>query len=88
MECLRLGQAVLTGRGIEHEQDLRLRAGQPLVHDPADLGQLVHQVGAGVEATGRVGDHQVGMTGDGGIKGVVDHGTRIGSGGVRHDGDA
>ena len=64
MERDRLAQAVLAGRGVEDEERLRLRPGQPPVDHPPDLCQLVHQVDLGVEPPGGVGDHDVGPTCD------------------------
>src|SRR5205085_9112386 len=44
VEGLRLAQAVLARRRVEHEDRLRLRARQALVDDAPDLRQLVHEV--------------------------------------------
>ena len=57
-ELLRLGQAVLAGGGVEDEQHLG-HVPRIAVGHPPHLAQLLHQVGLGVEAAGRVGQHQV-----------------------------
>ena len=88
VERLRLGEAVLAGRRIEHEERLGLGAGQALVDDPADLRQLVHQVRLRVEPAGGVGDDEVGAAGDGRVERVVDDGAGIGAGRVGDDRDA
>ena len=82
VERLRLGQAVLAGRRVEHEDRLGLGAGQALVDDPADLRQLVHEVRLGVEPAGGVGDDEVRAAGDGRIERVVDDGARVRARGV------
>ena len=46
------------------------RAGQALVDDPADLGQLVHEVRLRVQASGGVGDDEVGAAGDRRVEGI------------------
>ena len=48
VEGLRLGEAVLAGGRVEHEERLRCRAREPLVDDPANLRELVHEVDLGV----------------------------------------
>ena len=57
-ELPRLREAVLAGRGVDHEQHLgdvaRLAGGHP-----AHLAQLLHQVRLGVEPTGGVAEHEV-----------------------------
>ncbi len=67
---------------------LGLCAGEPLVDDAADLRELVHQVRLRVEATGRVGDHEIRAAGHRGVERVVDDGPGIRPGRVRHDRDA
>ena len=79
VEGLGLGEAVLAGRRVEHEDRLGLGAGQALVDDPADLGQLVHQVRAGVEPAGGVGDDEVGAAGHGRVERVVDDRAGVGA---------
>ena len=85
VERLRLREAVLAGRRVEHEEGLHARARDPLVDDAADLGQLVHQVRLRVEAAGGVRDEDVGVAGDGGVERVEHDGGRVGVGRVRDD---
>ena len=59
--------------------------GQPPVHDPADLGELVHQVRLRVEPAGRVGDEDVDAARGGRVDGVEDDRGRVGAGGVGDD---
>ena len=56
MERLGLGQTVLTGRGIQHEEGLWFGTGQALVDDAPDLGELVHEVRLGVQPARGVAD--------------------------------
>ncbi len=75
-ELTGLGEAVLPGRGIDHEQ----RLGDPpdtLLGDPAHLAQLLHQVRLGVQATGGVGEDEIDVLGRGPLDPVVDDGRRI-----------
>ncbi len=80
-----LRQAVLAGRGVQDEEHLRPGPGQAPVDDPAHLGQLVHQVRLRVEASGRVRDEDVDVTGDRRVERVVDDGRRVGARGVGDD---
>ena len=57
-ELLGLGQAVLAGGGVEHQQHLGDVARVAVGHPP-HLAQLLHQVGLGVEPAGGVGQHEV-----------------------------
>ena len=59
VNCRGLGQAVLAGGGVDHEQHLGHVPGARL-GDPAHLAQLLHQVDLGVQAPGGVGQHEVG----------------------------
>ena len=56
-EQLRLGDRVLSGVGVEHQQGLVGRPGHLAVGHPGHLGELGHEVRSGVEPTGGV-DHQ------------------------------
>ena len=85
MEDLGLGKTVLAGRGVEHKQNLRSGPRQPAIDDAAHLGQLVHQVGLGVEPPGGVRDDDVDAAGHGCIQGVEDHGRGIGTGSVGNE---
>src|SRR5579884_2046939 len=60
-ELARLDQPVLTGRRVDHEQDLLQRAGRPL-DDAPELLQLLHQVDLRVEPPRGVDEHEVGVT--------------------------
>ena len=57
-ELARLGEAVLPRRRVDHQQHLGDPAGT-LGGDPAHLAQLLHQVRLGVQATGRVAEHEI-----------------------------
>ena len=59
-----LGQPVLAGRRIEHEDRLGSRSRQTLVDDAPDLRQLVHQVDLGMETAGGIGDDEVDVASD------------------------
>ncbi len=85
VEGLRLGQAVLSGRGIEHEEHGGLRARQALVDRAADLGQLVHQVVLRVQAPGGVDDDHVRVTREAGVERIEDDRRWIGTRRVGHD---
>ena len=76
--ALRLGQAVLAGRRVEHEQHLGLGVGQALGDGAPDLGQLLHQVALGVQPAGGVHDDHVRAARGGRVHGVPDHGRRVG----------
>ena len=54
-------------------------AGQALVDDPADLGQLVHEVRLRVQAAGGVDDDDVRAARDGRVERVVDDGAGVGA---------
>ena len=58
-EQLGLADAVLARGGVDGHQRLVRRVGHLLGDDAADLGQLGHQVGLGVQAAGGVDDHDV-----------------------------
>ena len=59
VNCRAWIEAVLAGGGVEHEQHLGDVPGRPVGHTP-HLAQLLHQVDLGVQATGGVGQHEVG----------------------------
>src|SRR5579884_2326099 len=76
-ELLGLADGVLAGRGVQNEQDLIRGAAQLALADAANLLQLLHQVAAGMKATGGIGDDVVGLTRARGLDSVVDDGGRI-----------
>ena len=85
-KALRLDEAVLAGRGVEHEQHLGLRLGQPLADRAADLGQLLHEVGLGVQPPRGVHDDDVRSPRAAAASiGVPDDGRRVGARGVGDD---
>ena len=58
-EHLNLGKRVLTGSGVEHEQDVVRRFGVEAAEDAADFRQLLHQVRLVLQAAGGVDDQYV-----------------------------
>ena len=78
-EFLGLADGVLAGGGVEDEEDFVGGAGDLLVDDAADLGQLAHQVVLGLEAAGGVDDEDVELAGDGGVAGVEGDGGGVGA---------
>src|SRR4051794_1367264 len=86
-ELLCLHETVLSRRGVEHEQHLGDLAGLA-IGDTADLAQLFHQVGLGVQPPGRVGEHEVGVLRARVLHGVEDHRARIATLVAAHDGGA
>ena len=80
----RLGEPVLTGGGVDDEQHLGHPAGA-LLGDAANLAQLVHQVGLGVQAAGGVGEHEVEVAGAGPLDGVEHDGARVAALVAAHD---
>ena len=60
-EVLGLADAVLAGRGVEHEQHFVRRVGNLLADHAANLRQLAHQVRLRLQAAGRVDDADVGL---------------------------
>src|SRR5688572_1683700 len=62
-EFPRLRQPVLPHRGVEHEQHLVRRAVSGASGDAPDLIELAHQVGAGVQAPGRVDQDRIAAPG-------------------------
>ena len=62
-EELRLPDAVLAGRGVDHEQRLVRRALEAALDHAPDLRQLLHQVRLRVQAAGRVDDDDVAAAG-------------------------
>src|SRR4051812_46102470 len=89
VDCLRellcLHETVLPRRGVEHEQHLGDLAGLT-IGDTANLAQLFHQVGLGVEPPGGVGEHEVGVLRARVLHGVEDHGARVATLVAAHDG--
>ena len=85
VEGLRLGQAVLPRRGIEHEEHGGLRSRQALVDRASDLGQLVHQVVLRVQPPGGVDDDHVRVAREAGVERIEDDRRWIGTRRVGHD---
>ncbi len=77
VEGLDLGQRVLAGVAVDHQQHLVRRARLGLLHHPPDLAQLLHQVKLGGQAAGGVDDHHVLAARAAGVDGVEAHGRRI-----------
>ena len=76
-EDLRLAQAVLAGRRVDDDQRLGRRLAELLGDHPVDLGELVHQIRAGVEATGGVGEDHVDPARLPGLDRVEEDGARV-----------
>src|SRR5665213_3082991 len=83
-EDLGLGQAVLTGGGVEHQEHLG-HVTRGSVRYPSDLLQLLDQVDLVVEPAGRVGQHQRLPLGSRPLDGVEDHRARVAPLGPAHD---
>ncbi len=77
-EHLGLADCVLAVGGVDDEQDFVRRAGDQSLDDVADLFQLAHQVGLGMEPAGGVDDQDVDMAGQCPLAGVMSHAGRIG----------
>ena len=82
-ELLRLGEAVLPGRRVEHEEHLGDLAGLA-VGDAAYLLQLLHEVRLGVQPAGSVGEHEVEVTRAGALHRVEDDRRRVATVGAAH----
>jgi hypothetical protein len=74
LEFTGLLQAVLTQRGVQHQQDVVRRAGNDAGADAPHLLQLVHQVVLGVQASRGVHQYDLGAAREGSTEGVVHHG--------------
>ena len=60
-EMARLGEGVLAGGRVEHQQRLVRRLVHLLLGDAGELFQLLHQVVLGVQAAGGVDDQHIGV---------------------------
>ena len=78
VNCARLGQTVLAGRRVEHEQHLVERAGRAF-DDTAQLLQLLHEVDLRVEATGGVDEYEIGAAPARGVHRVEDDRAGVGA---------
>ena len=76
-KVLRLADAVLARRGVEHQQHLVRRVGNLLADHAVNLGQLLHQVLLRLQSAGRVDDADVGPALDGRGHGPVGDAGRI-----------
>ena len=83
-ELLGLTHAVLARGGVDHEQRLGDGTGALLGH-PADLRQLLHEVGLCLQTAGRVGQYDVGVAGVGRLDGIEHHRRRVGALGTADD---
>src|SRR5690606_10474514 len=72
-----LFDGVLSGGGIEHEQDFVGRTRHNLLHHLLDLGELIHQGHLVVESAGGVDDGHVVAIGHRRFYGIVRHGGRV-----------
>ena len=75
-EHLGLAHAVLTGGGVQDQEDLPHRG--DLLHDALDLAQLVHEPGLVLQAPGGVHQDDVDAGVRGLLGGIVDHRGRVG----------
>jgi hypothetical protein len=84
-ERLRLGEAVLPGRRVEHEQ--HLGDGFEFLDHPTHLGELIHQAALGLQPAGGVDEHDLDALGPRLLDGLEGDGCRVLPGGLRsHDG--
>src|SRR5579883_1302077 len=83
-----LGEAVLSGGGVENEKDVMRSAGDDFGGGALHLFEFSHEIGLGVEAAGGIDDDGIGVAGFGGGDGVEDDGGRIGTGFLLDDFDA
>ena len=77
-EAAGLLDGVLTGGGVQHQQDVVRGAFHFFADGTLDFGQLVHQVDFGVEATGGVNDGHVAVVVDGVLHGFVSDRSGVG----------
>ena len=78
-ELARLGERVLTGGGVEHQERPRCQPAASRSMTRPDLAELGHQVVLGVEPAGGVDDQLVGAARPRRLDGVEDHRRRIGA---------
>ena len=78
-ELARLLDAVLTDRGVEHEQHLVRRALGGACRDAANLVELVHQVDAVVQAAGGIDEDRIASARFAGLNRVEHDRRRIGA---------
>ena len=77
VEGLHLGEGVLAGVAVDHEQHLVRSAGLRLADHAPDLLQLFHQMRLGRQASGGVGNDDVAIARLGGDDGIEGHAGRI-----------
>ena len=77
-EDLSLGDGVLTGGGVQHQQDLVRGPRNFLGHYITDLCELPHKVCLGVQSPRRVDQQCVDASRQGGVAGIEHHRRRIG----------
>ncbi len=82
LEELGLGDGVLAGGGVHHQDAPVRAAGVVLGQDPLDLFQLLHEVGLGVQPSRGVDEEQIVALRPGPVQGLVGHGRWIRSGGL------
>src|SRR5580658_9032036 len=74
-----LVQAVLSGGGVEDEQYVMRRAGNYFGGGALHFVELGHEIGLGVEASGGIHDHDIGVASAGGGERVENHRGRVGA---------
>ena len=79
VELGHLGEGVLADAGIEHQQHFVGGSGVQAAHHALDLAQFVHQAGLGLQAAGRVRQHDVDAPRLGGGDRVEDHRGAVGA---------
>src|SRR5579885_2933506 len=75
-----LGEAVLSGGGVEDEKDVVRGAGDDFGGGALHFFEFGHEIGLGVETAGGVNDDGIGFAGLGGGDRVEDDGGRVGAG--------
>jgi hypothetical protein len=72
VERLHLGDGILPGVGIQHEQHLVGRTGNGFLDDPFHLADFFHQMQLGGQTPRSVCEHYVDITGTGSGDGIED----------------
>ena len=86
LDCLL--QRILARAAVDHEHDLVRGFRVDFLHDAHDFRELVHEIGLGMQAAGRVGDQDIGLARGRSLDGVVDHRGAVGAGMLRNNGHA
>ena len=84
-EHFRLSNGVLSGGGVEYEQDFVGCVGDFSGDDVSNFCQLPHEVFLGVESSSSVENEKISISGDGGLAGIEGDGGRVSTGLVFYD---